>query len=74
LQLSKYKSIVDMQSDQISAVKAALNTSNNFNKALQIDVRTLTAENETTKRKLNRNRKAFFAAAIVAVVELALLL
>ena len=74
LQLSKYKSIVDMQSDQINAVKTALNTSNNFNKALQIDVRTLTAENETTKRKLNRNRKAFFAAALVAVVELVILL
>ena len=74
LQLSKYKSIVDMQSDQISTVKAALNTSNNFNKALQIDVRTLTAENETTKRKLTRNRKAFFATALVAVVELVLIL
>jgi len=74
LQLDKYKSIVDMQANQINAVKTALNTSNNFNKALQIDVRTLTAENETTKRKLTRNRKAFFAAALVAVVELALLL
>ena len=74
LQLSKYKSIVDMQSDQISAVKTALNTSNNFNKLLQGEVRTLTVENETTKRKLNRNRKAFFAAALVAVVELVLIL
>jgi len=74
LQLSKYKSIVDMQSDQISAVKAALNTSNNFNKVLQGEVRTLTVENETTKRKLTKNRKAFFAAAIVAVVELVILL
>lgn len=74
LQLSKYKSIVDMQSDQISAVKAALNTSNNFNKVLQGEVRTLTVENETTKQKLTKNRKAFFAAAIVAVVELVILL
>ena len=74
LQLLKYKSIVDMQSDQINAVKTALNTSNNFNKLLQGEVRTLTVENETTKRKLNRNRKAFFAAALVAVVELVILL
>ena len=74
LQLSKYKSIVDMQSDQISAVKTALNTSKNFNKLLQGEVRTLTLENETTKRKLTRNRKAFFAAALVAVVELVILL
>ena len=74
LQLSKYKELTSMQADQISTAKAALNTSNNFNKALQIDVRTLTVENETTKRKLTRNRKAFFAAAIVAVVELVLLL
>ena len=74
LQLSKYKELTSMQADQISTAKAALNTSNNFNKALQIDVRELTTENETTKRKLNRNRKAFFAAALVAVVELALLL
>jgi len=74
LQLSKYKSIVDMQSEQISAAKAAILTANNFNKALQIDVRTLTVENETTKRKLNRNRKAFLAASIVAAVELVLLL
>ena len=74
LQLDKYKSIVDMQSDQISAVKTALNTSKNFNKLLQGEVRTLTVENETTKRKLTRNRKAFFAAALVAVVELVILL
>jgi len=74
LQLSKYKSIVSMQADQINAVKTALNTSNNFNKVLQSEVRTLTVENETTKRKLNRNRKAFFAAALVAVVELVLIL
>ena len=74
LQLDKYKSIADMQSDQINAVKTALNTSNNFNKLLQGEVRTLTVENETTKRKLNRNRKAFFAAALVAVVELVILL
>ena len=63
-----------MQSDQINAVKTALNTSNNFNKLLQGEVRTLTVENETTKRKLNRNRKSFFAAALVAVVELVILL
>ena len=74
LQLSKYKELTSMQADQISTAKAALNTSNNFNKLLQGEVRTLTLENETTKRKLNRNRKAFFAAALVAVVELALLL
>ena len=74
LQLSKYKKLTSMQAEQISTAKAALNTSNNFNKALQIDVRTLTVENETTKRKLNRNRKAFFAAALVAVVELIILL
>ena len=74
LQLSKYKELTSMQADQISTAKAALNTSNNFNKALQIDVRTLTLENETTKRKLTRNRKAFFAAALVAVVELVILL
>jgi len=74
LQLSKYKSIVSMQNEQISAAKAAILTAKNFNKALQIDVRELTAENETTKRKLNRNRKGFIAASLVAVVELLFLL
>jgi len=74
LQLDKYKSLVSMQNEQINAVKYALNTSNNFNKALQIDVRELTSENEQTKTKLKRNRKIAIAASIVAVVELLFIL
>jgi len=74
LQLDKYKSLVSMQNEQINAVKYALNTSNNFNKALQIDVRELTSENEQTKTKLKRNRKIAIAASIVAALELIFLL
>ena len=74
LQLDKYKELTSMQSDQINAAKAAINTSNNFNKVLQIDIRELTAENEQTKTKLKRNRKIALAASIVAVVELLIFL
>jgi len=70
LQLDKYKSLVSMQTDQINAAKAAISTSNNFNKVLIADIRGLTAENEQTKTRLNRNRKIAFAASLVAVVEL----
>ena len=74
LQLLKYKDLTSMQADQINAAKAAISTSNNFNKVLIADIRELTAENEVTKRRLNRNRKGFLAASLVAVVELLLLL
>ena len=74
LQLDKYKSLVSMQTDQINDAKAAISTSNNFNKVLIADIRELTAENEVTKRRINRNRKGFFAASIVAVLELFILL
>lgn len=70
LQLLKYKELTSMQVDQINASKAAINTSNSFNKVLQINVRELTAENEQTKKRLKRNRKIAFAASIVAVLEL----
>ena len=74
LQLLKQSQLISMQADQISAAKAAISTSNNFNKVLIADIRELTAENEVTKRRLNRNRKGFLAASLVAVVELLLLL
>jgi hypothetical protein len=74
LQLLKQTQLISMQFDQINAAKAAISTSNNFNKVLIADIRELTADNEVTKRRLNRNRKAFIAASIVAVMELFLLL
>ena len=74
LQLLKQTQLISMQFDQINAAKAAISTSNNFNKVLIADIRELTADNEVTKRKLNRNRKGFFAASLVAVLELFLLL
>ena len=74
LQLLKQSQLISMQADQISAAKAAISTSNNFNKVLIADIRELTAENEVTKRRLKRNRKGFFAASVVAVLELLLLL
>ena len=74
LQLLKQSQLISMQFDQISAAKAAISTSNNFNKVLIADIRELTAENEVTKRRLKRNRKGFLAASVVAVVELLLLL
>ena len=74
LQLLKQSQLISMQADQISAAKAAISTSNNFNKVLIADIRELTAENEVTKRRLKRNRKGFLAASLVAVVELLFLL
>ena len=74
LQLDKYKSLVSMQNEQINAVKYALNTSNNFNKALQADLSNLQAAKEQTETKLKRNRKIAIAASIVAALELIFLL
>ena len=74
LQLLKQSQLISMQADQINAAKAAISTSNNFNKVLIADIRELTAENEVTKRRLKRNRKGFIAASLVAVMELLLLL
>ena len=74
LQLLKQSQLISMQFDQINAAKAAISTSNNFNKVLIADIRELTAENEVIKRRLKRNRKGFLAASLVAVVELLFLL
>lgn len=74
LQLLKYKELTSMQVDQINASKAAINTSNSFNKVLQINVRELTTENEQTKKRLKRNRKVAVAASLVAVLELLFIL
>lgn len=74
LQLDKYKSLVSMQNEQINAVKAAISTSNNFNKALQADLSNLQAAKEQTETKLKRNRKIAIAASIFAALELLFIL
>lgn len=74
LQLDKYKSLVSMQNEQINAVKYALNTSNNFNKVLQADLRNLQAAQEQTETKLKRNRKIAISASLVAALELLFIL
>ena len=74
LQLLKYKDIVSMQTDQINAAKAAINVSDKYNKVLMADVINLNAEVEQKTKQVKRNRKGFFAASLIAAVELLLLL
>lgn len=74
LQNLKYQELTSMQTDQINAAKAAINVSDKYNKVLMADVINLNAEVEQKTKQVKRNRKGFFAASLIAAVELLLLL